>query len=143
MIQFALKCDNDHRFDSWFQSADAFDKLRASGMLTCEICGSADVEKAMMAPRLGATHDTETAKARPLSSPASEAETALAQLRRKVEENSDYVGRDFAREAWRMHAGDAPERAIHGEAKPEEARKLLEEGVPIAPLPFLPGRKTN
>jgi hypothetical protein len=67
----------------------------------------------------------------------------LAELRRKIEQNSDYVGMNFAKEARAMHDGTAPERAIYGEARPEEARKLLEDGIPVAPLPFIPGRKTN
>ena len=72
-----------------------------------------------------------------------ELEQALAALRRQVEENSEYVGGNFAAEARRIHDGDAPERAIYGEAKPDEARKLVEDGVQIAPLPFVPRRKTN
>ena len=70
-------------------------------------------------------------------------EQALAELRRQVEENSDYVGLNFAKEARAMHDGDAPARAIHGEAKPDEARKMLEDGLPVMPLPFVPRRKTN
>jgi hypothetical protein len=78
-----------------------------------------------------------------LSKPETPLETALAELRRQVEENSEYVGMNFVTEARRMHLGDSPERAIHGEARPEEAKKLIEEGVPVAPLPFLPARKAN
>jgi hypothetical protein len=70
-------------------------------------------------------------------------ERAVSELRKQVEANSSYVGGKFAQEARAMHLGDAPERAIHGEAKPEEARALLEEGVPLVPLPFLSSRKTN
>jgi hypothetical protein len=158
MINYTLKCANDHRFDSWFQSADAFDTLQASGMVSCAICGDTQVAKAMMAPRVRparksasappAEQDTPTsAPATPtpgtLSAPASPAEQALRDLRKHVEANSDYVGKDFASEARAMHEGSAPERAIYGEAKPEEAKALLEEGVPVAPLPFSIGRKTN
>jgi hypothetical protein len=67
----------------------------------------------------------------------------MAALRRHIESTSDYVGLNFAAEARRMHAGDAPERPIYGETRGDEARKLIEEGVPVAPLPFLPTRKTN
>ena len=67
----------------------------------------------------------------------------IAALRRQIEENSEYVGMNFAAEARAIHAGDAPERAIHGEAKPDEARAMIEEGLPVAPLPFLPARKVN
>ncbi|MDR9485159.1 MULTISPECIES: DUF1178 family protein [Sediminimonas] len=150
MIQFSLKCDNDHRFDSWFQSASAFDKLKASGMVTCAVCGSANVEKALMAPHLNSGRASEgTEEPEPpkehgaLSAPATPAEQAMAELRRKIEANSDYVGRDFTTQARAMHEGTAPTRAIHGEAKPDEARKLLEDGVPVLPLPFRPRDKSN
>ncbi|WP_131573566.1 DUF1178 family protein, partial [Paracoccus nototheniae] len=79
----------------------------------------------------------------PLSSPRNPAEAALEALRRKIEASSDYVGLSFAAEARAMHDGDRPARAIHGEARPEEARRLIEDGVPIAPLPFLPRKRTN
>lgn len=144
MIQFSLRCDSDHRFDSWFQSGDAFDKLKAAGLVTCSVCGSAQVEKAIMAPRVRPARSAAAPQPeKPLSAPASEAERAIAELKRKVEENSEYVGPDFARQARAMHDGDTPERAIHGEAKPDEARKLLEDGIPVLPLPFVTGRKTN
>lgn len=147
MIQYALKCANDHSFDSWFQSAAAFDKLAGAGLISCAVCGSSEVEKAIMAPRVSAARDMTAeraaSKAGALSQPASPAEQALAELRRKVEKNSDYVGMNFATEARAMHDGDAPERAIYGEARLDEAKKLLEDGVPVAPLPFMPNRKTN
>lgn len=157
MIKYTLKCTNDHRFDSWFQSAAAFDKLKAAGMVACAVCGDTNVEKAMMAPRV---RPARSAAAKPqettpdpapeavstpglLSQPASPAEQALKELRDHVEANSDYVGKDFASEARAMHDGDAPERPIYGEAKVEEAKALIEDGVPVAPLPFNIGRKTN
>ncbi len=145
MIKFSLKCDQDHRFDSWFQSTDAFDKLKKSHMITCVICNSSEVEKAMMAPRVrdGRSKTPEPVAEIGLSAPANPAEQALAQLKKQVEENSEYVGLNFARAARDIHNGTAPERAIYGEAKPEEAKKLIEDGVPVAPLPFIPGRKSN
>jgi len=157
MINYTLKCANDHRFDCWFQSAAAFDKLKAAGMVACAVCGDTNVQKAMMAPRVrparsAAAKPQETTPAPapeaagapgPLSQPASPAEQALKELRHHVEANSDYVGKDFASEARAMHDGDAPERPIYGEAKVEEAKALIEDGVPVAPLPFNIGRKTN
>jgi len=142
MIRYALTCAEGHRFESWFQSADAFDTLLDAGMLCCAVCGGASVEKCLMAPSLGSERET-AAPPRPLSRPASPAERALAELKRKVEAESDYVGLRFAQEARDMHEGTTPRRTIHGEARFDEAKKLIEEGVPIAPLPFTPGRKTN
>lgn len=137
MIQFSLNCDNDHRFDSWFRSADAFDTLLAQGMVTCSVCGSAKVHKAVMAPRVATGRD------RALSTPESPEEKAISEFRRKIEENSEYVGAEFAKEARKIHEGEAEARQIHGEAKLEEARQMLEDGVPVMPLPFLPNRKAN
>lgn len=145
MIRYNLKCAEDHSFDSWFASADAFETLFKSAMVACPVCGSADVSKSLMAPQVKPSRSKAAAPAeeRPLQAPASEAEVALKKMRKHVEDNSDYVGMSFAAEARKMNDGDIPARSIYGEAKPEEAKKLIEEGVPVAPLPFVPQRKTN
>lgn len=146
MIRYDLVCAKGHRFDSWFQSAAAFDALRGAGRIACPVCSATTVEKALMAPAVRPARQTAgPAPAGPadLRTPQSDLEAALAALRRQIEENSDYVGLNFAAEARRMHAGEVPERAIHGEARPDEARQLIEDGVPVAPLPFLPARKVN
>jgi hypothetical protein len=137
MIRYALRCDSDHGFDSWFGSAEAYDRLRAAGHLACPDCGSTSVDKALMSPNVTPSRQ------KALSAPQDPREAALAELRRRIEENSEYVGLEFATEARRIHAGDAPERAIYGEARAEEARRLIEEGVPVAPLPFLPKARAN
>lgn len=143
MIQYSLKCANGHTFESWFQSADAFDKLMSQGMLSCAICGVEQVEKSIMAPRVRPSRNAAGKAPAPINQPANPQEAALAQLKDHVEKNSDYVGMNFATEARAMHEGDLPERPIHGEAKVDEAKKLIEDGVPVAPLPFRPTRKTN
>ena len=148
VIQFTLRCNNDHRFESWFASAAAFDKLASAGMIACAVCGSATVEKALMTPRVRDSREQtfappDTRPEGPLSAPASPAEQALADLRRKIEAQSEYVGKNFAREARLIHEGGVPKRAIHGEALADEARKLIEDGVPVIPLPFRPSRKSN
>ncbi|UMA65441.1 DUF1178 family protein [Roseivivax marinus] len=140
MIQYALRCADGHEFDSWFQSAAAFDALSGKGLLSCAICGSTHVEKSLMAPRVAASDRSE---ARPLAEPASPLAKAAAALRKHLTENSDYVGHDFVAQARAMHLGEAPERSIWGEARIEDARALAEDGVPVAPLPLLPARKTN
>ncbi|WP_375265596.1 DUF1178 family protein [Planktotalea sp.] len=147
MIQYALKCSNDHQFDSWFQSASAFDKLQNAGMVTCAVCGVAQVEKVLMAPAVRpARKIAETSGPKspgPLSAPATPAEQMIADMREKVEANSEYVGGEFAQKARAMHNGDAPEASIYGEANLEDAKKLVEDGVPVLPLPFRPSRKGN
>lgn len=146
MINYTLKCDAGHSFDSWFASAAAFDGLARAGQLSCVHCGSTKVSKAIMTPRVAKGRSTapEGAASGPaLSAPANEAERALAALRRKIEANSDYVGDRFAKEARAMHAGDTPQRAIHGEARLDQARELIAEGVPLMPLPFRPKQKLS
>ncbi len=129
MIKFTLKCGQDHGFESWFQSGTAFDTLHARGLVTCPVCGATDVEKALMAPAVS-------------GSPANLRERINA-LRAEVEANSDYVGADFATQARAMYLGDIPDRLIHGEAPLAEAKALIDDGVPILPLPFMPTRKAN
>ena len=143
MIQYSLKCENDHSFDSWFASADAYDKLVDNGMVSCAVCGSTKVSKAIMAPRVRTTKGKKAPVAPTLPTEKSAAEQAMAKMRAQVEQNSEYVGTNFATEARSMHLGDAPERAIFGEAKPEEAKSLIEDGIPVTPLPFMPTRKSN
>ena len=145
MIRYTLKCAEGHRFESWFQSADAFDTLNAKGMVACSICGSGDVQKAMMAPPVPKKGKAEGREApeRPLAEPQHPAEEMLRKMREHVEKNSTYVGGSFAKEARAQHLGDKPERAIHGEANAQEARSLIEDGVPILPLPGPPPEKSN
>ena len=171
MIRYTLRCADGHRFDSWFQSADAYDGLAARGLVGCAVCGDTDVRKAMMAPPVataaqpGAPQpDVPSPGAQapsgrsssgpgagrlsgPLSGPAERpphpAEEMLRAMRAHIEKHSTYVGGSFAREARAMHLGDIPEKPIHGEARPEEARALIEEGVPILPLPIPVGGKRH
>lgn len=134
MIRFHLKCDQNHAFESWFQSGAAFDKLVAAGMINCTSCGSTAVTKSVMAPSVSTSSDITVPK---------RTETALAELRKQVEANSDYVGTSFAKEARDMHDGVVPERPIYGEAKLDDAMKLVDDGIPVMPLPFVPRKKTN
>ena len=146
MIQFTLKCDQGHRFDSWFKSASAFDALVAAGHVTCAVCGSSKVGKAIMAPRISTAKGAaapEDQQVPVLSRPQTDVEKAISALRKKVEASSDYVGADFAKEARAMHAGEKPERSIYGEARPDQVRALVEDGVPLMPLPFRPKRSTQ
>ncbi len=161
MIRYALHCARNHDFDSWFQTAAAFDRLLQSGHVSCPVCGGTDVTKALMAPPVAkATRaayrpapsarpsenpiaPTPPSEAAALRSPGSDLERHLAELRDRIERESDYVGLSFAAEARAMHDGTAPERPIWGEARADDALKLIEDGVPVAPLPFVPRRKAH
>ncbi len=146
MIRYALRCEAGHDFDGWFRSSEAFDAQQAAGRIECVRCGSPRIAKAPMAPSVAARAAPEAVPDPPPvpESPApSPAEQALAELRAHVEAHSDYVGMRFVAEARAMHEGRVPHRPIHGEARPDEARKLIEEGLPVAPLPFLPKQRMN
>ena len=143
MIRYALRCDKDHAFDGWFRSADEYEAQATAGRVSCPDCGSRDVVKALMAPSVAPKAVANPAPVAALSTPSGPREAALAELRRRIEANSEYVGMNFAAEARAIHDGDAPERAIYGEARLEEARRLVEDGVPVAPLPFMPVGKVN
>ena len=143
MIRYALHCDNDHAFDSWFHSVGAFDRLVAARQVECPICASPKVSKALMSPAVPSAAAGVAHPAATLSAPGNDREAKLAALRQELAEKSEYVGMRFVTEARRIHDGAAPERAIHGEARIDEAIKLIEDGVPVAPLPFLPTRKLN
>jgi hypothetical protein len=141
MIRYSLRCAQSHDFDSWFQSASGFDTLLTAGQLACPVCGDAGIEKTLMTPSVRPAR--KAGQPVKLSEPQTEAEAAMAQMRAHIEANSDYVGVNFAAEARRMHEGEIDQRSIYGEAKPEEALALLEDGVQVAPLPFMPSRKAN
>ncbi|WP_420393101.1 DUF1178 family protein [Acuticoccus sp.] len=163
MIRYALRCPDDHRFEGWFGSSTAFDRQRASAQLACPVCGSSEVDRALMAPAVvgpARAHAVEAddaptadAPAPPLASDGPPATVALLDekaqklraLLRSVREAAKAhgvdVGRRFPDEARRMHYGETEHRGIYGEADLHEARALLEEGIDIIPLPMLPDER--
>ncbi|MDE0113149.1 MAG: DUF1178 family protein [Albidovulum sp.] len=147
MIRFTLGCADDHEFESWFKSNDAYDSLAAAGMIACPVCGSCNVGKKMMAPQVSTRNGTKDHKKEQqpvkIADPKNKFEKAIEKLKRKIEKESEYVGTNFANEARAIHSGESPERSIFGEAHASETRALIEEGVPIAPLPWIPTCKSN
>jgi len=163
MIRYALHCRNGHDFESWFPNSAAFDKQAKRGLVECPVCGSAKVEKAIMAPRLGRSDDAPRPDAAapvptpiPVAPPAAsqpmtpvmalsprerELRQKLKELRDHVTKNSHYVGGQFAEEARKIHYGETEHRSIYGEASPDEAKELHDEGIEFHPLPVLPDDK--
>lgn len=146
MIHYALVCSKGHSFDGWFRSAADFDKQKEAKALSCPVCGTHAVDRAMMAPAIARGRERESVTTTPAGVPqklaadprASELIKMLRELRKAVMENAEYVGDRFAEEARRMHYGESEQRGIYGEATREEAEKLLEEGIEVHPLPVLP-----
>lgn len=131
MIKYALKCEVDHDFEAWFPSSDGYDQQVRQGLVECPHCGTQNVAKAIMAPQVRTSKAAESGLAEAQKAVAE----ALYKLRQHVETTHDYVGKSFAAEARDIHEGLAPDRPIYGEATPQEVKSLVEEGVPVAPLP--------
>lgn len=138
MIRYALACDQAHAFEGWFGASADFDDQQARGLLACPVCGSASVVKQIMAPALAGTKARGSDPAPPMREMVME---AMGRIRQHVETHFDYVGDNFAKEARAIHEGRSEERGIYGEASPKEVRKLVEDGVPVAPLPPEPTKK--
>jgi hypothetical protein len=148
MILYRLKCKKGHEFEAWFASSGAFDTQEKRGQLSCPVCATNKVSKALMAPRV-AKRAARPRAARKGEPPQQRGETqrlaahgelasAMRKLRAEVEANSEYVGPRFCEEARKIHHEEAPARGIHGEATAEEAKALREEGIEFFPLPILP-----
>ena len=158
MIRYALVCDKGHAFESWFADSAAYDKQAKRGLVTCPHCGSAKVDKSIMAPRLAGSRKraapvetpAETTAAAPapekapvamLSPQEQEFRAKLKELRGHLTKNADHVGAKFPEEARKMHYGEIEHRSIYGEATPEDAKALAEEGIEFQPLPILPDER--
>jgi hypothetical protein len=168
MIRYTLACQKGHSFESWFANSAAYDKQAKRGLVSCPICGSSKVEKALMTPQLSGTKKKRGAAPAPAlpapavanEAPAAEAPGAvgnapvammspqerefrakLKELRDHLTKNADYVGQKFPEEARKMHYGEIDHRSIYGEASPQEAKDLHEEGIEFHPLPVLPDER--
>jgi len=158
MIHYNLRCEKGHAFESWFQSSSAYEAQEKRKLVNCPVCGSAKVQRAIMAPQIVSKKGRASAEAAPapavaattateVAAPAStpllmaqerELRAKLKELREHIVKNADNVGERFPNEARKMHYGDIEHRPIYGEASPEEARALIDEGVEVTPLPVLP-----
>lgn len=140
MIVFDLRCADAHVFEAWFGSSDDFAAQKARGLVACPICGSAEVEKAVMAPAVPAKGNRLV-----MDAERKQHSQKLQALRIEVEASCDYVGADFAREARSRFARppadpETPPRGIYGQASLAQAADLIADGIPVAPLPFRPRR---
>ena len=153
MIHYQLCCIEDHAFDGWFRNSDAFDAQAKRGLVNCPVCGSSQVRRALMAPALGKRQGPVPAEVTaPSPAPAAPDSNAavtgsnlpdglramLQRMRAEVEKRCDYVGPNFAEEARRIHNGESTARGIYGEATPEEAERLADDGIEVARIPWVP-----
>ncbi|HZR76266.1 DUF1178 family protein [Bradyrhizobium sp.] len=160
MIHYNLRCRKGHAFESWFQSSSAYESQEKRKLVSCPICGSTEVERAIMAPRIARKKGRDNASSEPVATPAvptpaaevippststpllmtqeRELRAKLKELRDHIVKNADNVGDSFPNEARKMHYGDIEHRPIYGEASADEAKALIDEGVEVMPLPTLP-----
>jgi hypothetical protein len=133
VIRYSLLCEHDHGFEAWFSSSDDYDGQAGRGLVECPFCASRAVRKAIMAPALQGTK--KNGPEAPTPEMRSMMMEAADKVRAHVEENFDYVGDRFAKEAREIHEGVSEQRGIYGQATPQEVKSLHEDGVPVAPLP--------
>ena len=147
MIKYALLCESSHEFESWFRDSEAFEIQAKRGLVSCPVCQSTKIKKAIMAPRIKRAQPapepvpTCTSESQPvalLDEREQLLRAAIRSLREKIEANTDDVGQRFPEEARKMHQGDVPRRSIRGQASLEDARALIEEGIEVMPIPTLP-----
>ncbi|MEL6743839.1 MAG: DUF1178 family protein [Pseudomonadota bacterium] len=138
MIRFNLRCEDDHEFDGWFASSDAFDEQRRRGLVTCPQCHTKQVEKALMAPQVSTGRVKEAISVATMDQTRKAVFAEMKKLRDSVTEKGENVGPRFAEEARKIHYGEADDRLVYGEADREQIEGLVEEGIEIAPLPTLP-----
>ena len=163
MIKYQLICDKSHEFEGWFGNSANFESQQESGLLTCPVCGSADVRRALMAPNLASpkTRKTDLAEQQPSAQPEPQPQPQAPQqasaalppaaarkmqelmsemraLQTKIRQECRDVGNDFAEEARKIHYGEVEPEGIYGQATAEEREALDEEGIEIMDMPWLP-----
>jgi hypothetical protein len=141
MIVYDLSCAAGHRFEGWFGSSDDYAGQRERGLVACPQCGSGAVDKAPMAPAVPRKGNRQAEARQPVAGGAMPPEAAaalhkLAELQAEALKASTWVGEAFAEQSRAIHYGEREPEAIHGQASPDEARALVDEGVAIAPLLF-------
>lgn len=157
MIRYTLACDKGHRFESWFADSAAYDKQAKRKLVSCPVCGSAKVDKTIMAPRVStskkrarttdapapvaAENTQENSQVAMISPQEQEFRTKLKELRQHLTKNSDNVGEKFPEEARKMHYGETEHRSIYGQASPQDAKEMLDEGIEFHPIPVLPDER--
>ncbi|MET0172470.1 MAG: DUF1178 family protein [Agrobacterium vaccinii] len=138
MIRYSLHCEKAHEFEGWFSSSADYDSQRARGLVTCPVCNSADVTKMLMAPSVSTAREKEATRTLALDAAQAQAFAKIKETLATIRANTDDVGEKFPEEARKIHYGEAEARGIIGQASPQEAKALIEEGIAVAPLPVLP-----
>ncbi|MEJ5080066.1 MULTISPECIES: DUF1178 family protein [unclassified Ochrobactrum] len=140
MIRFSLHCDHGHEFEGWFRDNADFDRQSERKLVSCPVCNSPEIQKSLMAPAVSTSRSKEQV-AIAMDQAQKQVLEQMRELSRKVRENADYVGDQFAEEARKIHFGETEARGIYGEASKEDVHSLIEDGVEVMPLPVFPEDK--
>ncbi|NTF09356.1 DUF1178 family protein [Agrobacterium rubi] len=138
MIRYALNCEKAHEFEGWFSGSADFDAQLERGLITCPVCGSPKVGKMLMAPSVSTAREREATRTLAMDAAQKQAFAKIKETLASIRANADDVGDKFPEEARKIHYGETEERGIIGQASPQEAKALIEEGIAVAPLPVLP-----
>ena len=136
MIKYNLKCQNDHEFESWFSNSEEFDKLNKKGLLECIFCSSKKIDKSIMAPMISSSKKNYD-QTEIVSKEIKEEKNKLLQLRKFIEKNFDYVGKDFSKKVREVYYDKKTKKAIYGTTTPEERKELAEEGIDLFSIPWI------
>ena len=140
MIRFSLHCDHGHEFEGWIRDNADFDRQSERKLVSCPVCNSPEIQKSLMAPAVSTSRSKEQV-AIAMGEAQKQMLEQMRELSRKVRENADYVGDQFAEEARKIHFGETEARGIYGEASKEDVHSLIEDGVDVMPLPVFPEDK--
>jgi hypothetical protein len=143
MIRYDLRCEKGHEFDAWFSNSDAYDKQVQRHLVECVVCGSVKIEKQLMAPGIPAKSNRTSDVARPMATGVVDPRAQvmmqmMRDYRAHVEKTAENVGENFAEEARKIHYKESQARGIFGQATPDQAAELIEEGIDVQALPILP-----
>lgn len=136
MIKYNLKCQNDHEFESWFSNSKEFEKLKNKKMLECIYCSSNNINKSIMAPMISnSKNKNEQIDVR--DKDFKNEKNKLLKLRKYIEENFDYVGKDFSKKVREIYYDKKTKKTIYGTTTPKEREELAEEGIDLLSIPWV------
>ncbi len=137
MIKYNLKCDKNHEFESWFADSKEFEKLKSKQLLECIFCNSRAITKSIMAPMVSITKDRYINELKINSTALQKERKKLIRLRKYIENNFEYVGKDFSKKVREIYYDKKNKKTIYGVTTPDEREELKEEGIELLSVPWV------
>ncbi len=136
MIKYNLKCQNDHEFESWFSNSKEFDKLNKKSLLECIYCSSKKINKSIMAPTILNSKEKDK-QIEITNQDFNDTKKKLSNLRKYIEKNFDYVGKDFSKKVRQVYYDKKSQKGIYGTTTPKQRDELAEEGIDLFSIPWI------